>query len=36
MQRSSRLSYSEVEKYGRNYNKNWGWDKNENGQQIYC
>lgn len=34
MQRSSRLSYSEVEKYGRNYNKNWGWD--ENGQQIYC
>ncbi|MCI1640809.1 MAG: TonB-dependent receptor plug domain-containing protein [Bacteroidales bacterium] len=24
-QRSSRLSYSEVESYGRNYNKNWGW-----------
>lgn len=24
-QRSVRLSYEEVEKYGRNYNKNWGW-----------
>ncbi len=27
-QRSQRLTYAEVEKYGRNYNKNWGWDIN--------
>lgn len=29
MQRSYRLSYSEVEKYGVNYNKNWGYYKGE-------
>jgi Outer membrane cobalamin receptor protein len=28
-QRSYRLSYAEMEKYGRDYNKNWGWYNNE-------
>lgn len=30
-QRSSRLSYAEVDAHGRNYNKNWGWDVDGNG-----
>lgn len=33
-QRSQRLSWSEVEKYGISYNKNWGWDTDENGNRY--
>ncbi len=33
-QRSVRLSYSEIEQYGINYNKNWGWQSDENGNQV--
>ncbi len=33
-QRSSRLSYAEVESYGRNYNKNWGWFSDGNGKRT--
>lgn len=31
-QRSTRLSYADVEKHGRNYNRNWGWDIDEYGR----
>ncbi len=33
-QRSQRLTYDEVEKYGRNYSKNWGWYTDENGKRT--
>ncbi len=33
-QRSQRLSYSEIEKYGVDYNKNWGYYTNEKGEQV--
>jgi len=32
-QRSSRLSYDEIEKYGVGYSKNWGWYTDENGNR---
>lgn len=33
-QRSQRLSCAEVAKYGRNYNKNWGWYTDKNGHKT--
>ena len=33
-QRSSRLSYAEMEKYGISYNKSWGWQTAEDGSRF--
>lgn len=33
-QRSSRLSYAEMEKYGVSYNKSWGWQTAEDGTRF--
>jgi len=33
-QRSQRLTYAEVEEYGRNYSKNWGWYTDEKGNRT--
>ena len=33
-QRSSRLSYAEMEKYGISYNKSWGWQTDEDGSRF--
>ena len=33
-QRSSRLSYAEIEKYGISYNKSWGWQTAEDGSRF--
>ena len=33
-QRSSRLSYAEMEKYGVSYNKSWGWQSAEDGTRF--
>lgn len=33
-QRSQRLSYAEVEKYGTSYSKNWGWQTAEDGKKF--
>ena len=33
-QRSSRLTYAEMEKYGVSYNKSWGWQTGEDGSRF--